>query len=84
MTGLGYTLGVIIVVGKVLIEIRLGNRPVLLWNPRKHGVSKNLHPSISTPALAVLIIRQETGRNVRVLRLIPSWVRQFCLLIRLE
>ena len=56
MPGLRLALGVIIVVGKVLIEIRLGNPPVLLWNPRKHGVCKNPHPTISTLAEVVLML----------------------------
>ena len=36
MTGLFLALGVIIVMGQVLVEIRLGHRPVLLWNAAKH------------------------------------------------
>src|SRR5438445_5745987 len=53
MTGLLLALGVIIVVGQVFVEIRLGHGPVLLWNAAKHtlpllpqspqpGCSKNL------------------------------------------
>src|SRR5437660_5788306 len=34
--GLLLALGVIIVMGQVLVEIRLGHRPVLLWNATKH------------------------------------------------
>jgi hypothetical protein len=37
MTMLRLILGVIIIVGKVLIEIRLRTRPILLWNAAKHG-----------------------------------------------
>src|SRR5207302_5277728 len=39
MTGLLLTLGVIIVVGEVFVEIRLGHCPVLLWNAAKHTLS---------------------------------------------
>jgi hypothetical protein len=32
-----FRLGVIIVMGQVLVEIRLRTRPILLWNAAKHG-----------------------------------------------
>src|SRR5439155_26423911 len=39
VAGLFLALGVIIVMGQVLVEIRLGHRPVLLWNATEHTFS---------------------------------------------
>src|SRR5579871_2886904 len=80
MTGLRHALSVIIVVGKVLIEIRLGNPPVLLWNPRKHKTASNQWHRRDGCASNKTGDRTET---FRVLRFIPSWVRQLCLFISL-
>ena len=37
MTMFCFSLGVIIIMGQVLVEIRLRTRPILLWNAAKHG-----------------------------------------------
>src|SRR5919197_333840 len=43
--GLLFALGVIIVVGQVLVEIRLGDGPVLLWDGAEHGLPFYANPA---------------------------------------